>query len=252
MRTELLTTTAIVLVTLNASALHARADVELSWAPQPRTVAAGVTFEIGLFATTDDGQSQSISAMDVVLSWNPMSVELLGVNNNGPYNWLQSGFPPDPALDGLNDTFLDGDAKYTALAAFGNAAMADPNGLLVTTFQFVALTETNLSAIVIEPALGNFSVTRVFGADFPNQNVTGALHDAAYSVVLPGECDGDGDNDFHEFQRLQVCFTGAVGPVDPPAYPTDPALCCGVFDYDDDGDVDLPNVEFFFSIVTGP
>ncbi|MFQ5461081.1 MAG: hypothetical protein ACE5E5_00470 [Phycisphaerae bacterium] len=227
-------------------------NVDLDWAPQPRTVAAGVTFEIGLWATTADGGFQTISAMDVIVSWDAARVQLLGVINDGPYNWLQSGFPPDPALDGLNDSFLDGNAKYTALSSFGSSALATGAGLHVTTFQFVALTQTDLSHIVIEPALGNFSVTRVFGADAPNQNVTGLLFSAAVSVIPPADCDGDGDLDLTEFARLQACFTGAMSPSETPAYPTSPELCCAGFDYDDDGDIDLADAAFYGGVMTGP
>ncbi|MFQ5461500.1 MAG: hypothetical protein ACE5E5_02625 [Phycisphaerae bacterium] len=227
-------------------------NVDLDWAPQPRTVAAGVTFEIGLWATTADGGFQTISAMDVVVSWDAARVQLIGVINNGPYNWMQSGFPPDPALDGLNDTFLDGNAKYTALSAFGSSALATGAGLHVTTFQFVALAKTDLSHIVIEPTWGSFSVTRVFGADAPNQNVTGLLFSADVSVIPPADCDGDGDLDLTEYARLQGCFTGAVGPSEMPAYPTNPELCCASFDYDDDGDVDVADASFYGSLMTGP
>ncbi len=227
-------------------------NVDLDWAPQPRTVAAGVNFEIGLWATTDNGGFQTISAMDVIVSWDSTRVQLLGVNNDGPYNWLQSGFPPDTALDGLNNSFLDGNAKYTALSSFGSSALATGAGLHVTTFQFVALTETNLSHIVIEPTMGNFSITRVFGADAPNQNVTGLLFDAAVSVIPPADCDGDGDLDLSEHARLQVCFTGTMSPSETPSYPTDPALCCASFDYDDDGDIDLDDAAFFGNVMTGP
>ncbi|MFQ5463434.1 MAG: hypothetical protein ACE5E5_12520 [Phycisphaerae bacterium] len=230
----------------------AHAEVDLNWSPQPRTVAAGVTFDIGLWATTDDGGVQTISAMDVIVTWDAQRVLLIDVTNDGPYTWLQSGFPPDAALDGLNDTFLDGNAKYTAMSAFGNAAVATGMGLHVTTFRFVALAQTDLSHIVIEPALGVFSVTRVLGADAPNQNVTGLLSSADVSVIPPAECDADGDLDLAEYARLQACFTGAVGPGETPAYPVDPELCCTAFDYDDDGDIDLADASFYDELMTGP
>jgi len=233
-------------------AAPALGNVDLDWSPQPRMVAAGVTFEIGLWATTDDGGFQTISAMDVVISWDAQRLELIGVINDGPYMWLQSGFPPDIALDGLNNTFLDGNAKYTALSSFGNAALATGSGLHVTTFQFVALAQTDLSHIVIEPTFGNFSVTRVLGADAPNQNVTGLLLTADVSVIPPADCDSDGDLDLIEFARLQACFTGSVGPSETPAYPVNPELCCAAFDYDDDGDVDLADAAFYGGVMTGP
>lgn len=238
------------------SAAAAPGEVDLSWAPQPRTIAAGVTFEINLIATADmpGGQDQAVSAMDVIVSWNPAALELIGIVDVDPPIWWVSGFLPDPELDGLNNTFADGNALYTALANPGpaNAPHATPDGLTVVTFRFVSLAETDPTQIVIEPSLGDFSVTRVFGTDFPNQNVTGDLSNALVTIVPPSECDGDGGYDLREFQRFQACFTGTLEPSETPAYPPAPALCCSTFDYDDDGDVDRMDYGFYSGLITGP
>ncbi|MFQ5494805.1 MAG: S8 family serine peptidase, partial [Phycisphaerae bacterium] len=136
---------------------------------------------------------RSIAALDVALRWDPTVVELVGAIDNGPYAWMMSGFPDDAALDGLNDSMLDGDAKYTALARIGSAATATPEGLLVTTLRFVARADNAATAIVMAPTLGGSAVTRVFGGDAPNRIVTGSLFNADVTVAPPRECDGDGD-----------------------------------------------------------
>lgn len=229
--------------------------VDLVWGDRPQVLVAGVEFELSLYAKSvrADGLAQSVSAMDVVMTWDSTQIEYLGLDNNGPYGWLASGF----MNDALNMSLADGDAKYTALAQFGaaNAAMATPQGLLVTSFRFVALTEIPTSSLVIETSLGPFAFTRVFGADFANQNVTGALGNAAVSVVGPRDCDGDGAFDLREFQHLQTCYTGAVPRRDlgdPPAYPTEPASCCSVLDYDDDGDIDQGDHKLFVELLSEP
>ncbi len=232
-----------------------RADLML--APQPRSITLGTTFDILLIATATrpDGAVQSIAAIDAVVRWDPLVMELVGVVDNGPYGWAQSGFPDDSALDGLNDTFLDGDAKYTALAGLADPAMAPPSGLLVTTLRFVAHATDEATGIWLEPAWGPYSRTQVFGGDAPNHIVTGDLCDAGIAVVWPQECDGDGDVDLYEFHRLQACYTGSVplesGPT-APAYPPDAELCCAAFDYDDDGDVDASDFKNFVGWAVNP
>ena len=95
---------------------------------------AARTLGIDLVASSDSGESQSISAMDVILSWDAAVLQLIGLDPNGsyPYPWLFSGFTNDHGLDGLNDTWADGNALYTAMAQLGTPAWAPPEGLLVT------------------------------------------------------------------------------------------------------------------------
>jgi hypothetical protein len=297
---------------------------------------------------------------------------------------------------------MDGDAKYTALANPGVPAVASPEGLPVTTFRFIALTQIELTQLVIEPTLGKYSTTTVFGADYPNQVVTGELHDADVSVMDPagvstgdlslpagrrayvvasgniegestagvtvmveivpragntgtvlftepppvdifeldnpwpdagafqefdtdltgsitlngsitdngtyipepvvfsgmlaafpvvtsadaegtwdvmlstsvgdsnwqgvptilgqgtakiaamGDCTGDGWIDLYDSLCFQVCFTGLIGPLDPPGYPLAAELSCSVFDFDEDGAIDLADYADFRDVMSGP
>ncbi|MCP4248335.1 MAG: hypothetical protein GY778_14910, partial [bacterium] len=104
------------------------------------------------------------------------------VNNNGPYAWLPSGFFDDSGGDGLNNTFDDGLAYYPAAGNFQSPALATPEGLLVTTFQFLALQETTGTIVDILPSLGQQTTTQVFG-DLPGEDVTGSLGSSG-SVAL--------------------------------------------------------------------
>ena len=109
--------------------------IHLEWRPATQAVRVDATVNVGLYAVFEDiggDNSGWISAMDVILDWDSSFLELTGVNNNGPYDWLSSGFPANVALDGLNDTWLDGDAFYSASSQFfGGQALATPDGLLV-------------------------------------------------------------------------------------------------------------------------
>ena len=175
----------IAVCALVVSARRAAADVDVSWVPDVQSVAFGSTVRVGLTLTSDNGLDQTIAGLDVVVTWDPKVLRLEGVVDDGPYAWLMSGFQPDDALDGLNNSLLDGDAKYTALAFPGFPAVATPDGLLVTTFAFTAIGPADASRVVIEPELGQYSVTRVFGADAPNQDVTGTLGEATVTVGTP-------------------------------------------------------------------
>jgi hypothetical protein len=121
--------------------------------------------------------------MDVLLQWDPQVMELVGLRNDGPYPWLFSQFPNDSGLDGLNDSFADGDATYTALSQLSSSAYATSAGLRVTTFEFRALAPATASLLDMPATLGTWSQTRVFGTDYPNQNVTGSLTGATVTIV---------------------------------------------------------------------
>lgn len=225
-----------------------RAEVDLVLTPTPRTVDMGVEFDLNLFAISNTVDDQSIAAIDVVFTWDPQKVALVRVINNGPYNWLSSSFLSDP----LNNSLSDGDAKYTALSQLGIDAIATPQGLLVTSFRFKALQLTDVSIVVIETSLGPIAITKVFGTESPIQDITGLLADAWISVVLPTDCDADGDFDMTELHRFQACFTGTLEPSNKPGYSTDPELCCSSFDHDDDGDIDLKDMSFLSGLLTDP
>lgn len=117
--------------------------ISLEWRPDNQVVSVGSIVNVGLYAVSDDAVDDSIAVMDVILEWDPAFLNLVGVNNDGPYTWLSSSFPP-AAVGGLNPDHADGDALYTARSMFSPAppALATQAGLLVTTVQFMALAET--------------------------------------------------------------------------------------------------------------
>jgi len=157
--------------------------ISLEWRPADQTVMVGSTVNVGLYAVSDDAVDDVISVMDVILEWDPAFLSLLGVNNNGPYTWLSSGFPP-AAPGGLNPDHSDGDALYTARSQFPPAApgMATPAGLLVTTVQFTALAQTPGTLVIIPEDHPDGAETIVV-SEIPGLDVHSSLGSATIRII---------------------------------------------------------------------
>ena len=158
--------------------------IDLEWRPAAQTVLVGETVNIGLYAVSDDGETnQSISAMDVILAWDPGFLELTGNVDDGPYSWMVSAFPDDSGSDGINDTWIDGDAFYVAYAQGGVPAWATPSGLLVTTMQFTALAEAPETVLSIPEQAGDYTETVIYDGQIPGLDVHGLLGTASITIV---------------------------------------------------------------------
>lgn len=209
------------------------ADVNLELRPVQTYYRVGESVHIGLYAVSDSASNQPMSAMDVILTWDPSALLLVGVINNGPYAWLNSTFFPDSGGDGLNNTFNDGDAKYTALAQFGNPAQATPAGLLVTTLHFQAVGPSPQADVNMPATMGNFSLTAVYGHPDVASQVTGQLIPGSLVVCIAaadGDMNEDGDIDARDVQF----FNDALFSLSPVAA----QICHGDFDNDDTVDFD--------------
>jgi hypothetical protein len=160
----------------------AQALIDVEWRPACQSVEPGEMVEIGLYVVSDSDENQSISAMDIILLWNPDVIELVGVVNNGPYAWLTSGFNDDSIFDGLNNTFLDGNALYTAYAQLGVPAYATPEGLLVTTIQFIGSQDPGFCWITEPRQAGMYTETRIIDGEVPALHVEGVLGKATAGV----------------------------------------------------------------------
>ncbi len=167
------------------SALPSRASVNLEWRQEPAAVHVGDILRIGLYAVSDDPQtSQAIAGLDVIVAWDTTLLRLLGVDDNGPYNWLSSGLPiGDPF--GLNEQIppLDGDGLYLAQGNFSQIPQATPDGLLVTTFEFEALASGCGPLVTMLQSAGTPTThTVVWSGIVPGTPVTGQL--SAAMVVI--------------------------------------------------------------------
>jgi hypothetical protein len=160
----------------------APALINVEWRPACQSVEPGQMVEVGLYVVSDNEEDQSISAMDIILLWNPNVIELVGVVNDGPYAWLSSGFSDDSVFDGLNETFLDGNALYTAWAQFGVPAYATPEGLHVTTLQFIGSMDPGFCWISEPRYAGMYTETRIIDGEIPALHVEGELGKATAGV----------------------------------------------------------------------
>ena len=169
---------------LMASGLpSAYGEINLVWEPEAQTVNVGDTVQIGLFAVSDDETDQAIGAMQVILGWEPEHLTLTGELANGPYDWWGDFglISPDPG--GLNDTWADGDAFYIALSDLNPPlAFATPEGLLVTTFEFIAEEATAGTELSI-PWEFNGIHSKVLDGVIPGLDVTGLLGSANVTIV---------------------------------------------------------------------
>ena len=215
--------------------------IDLEWRPAAQAVLVGETVNIGLYAVSDDGETnQSISAMDVILAWDPEFLELTGNVDDGPYDWMVSVFPNDSGADGLNETWADGDALYIAYARGGEPAWATPAGLLVTTIQFTALAEAPETVLSIPEQAGYYTETVIYDGQIPGLGVQGDLGSAVVTVLSeppPGDCDGDLDVDLDDY----ITFNGCLGGPDS----DHGGGACDCADLDGDEDVDLSDFAGF-------
>ncbi len=210
-------------------------DVDLELRPESDTVEIGEPVNVGLYAVSSNSDSdEAFGSLQAILQWDPEVLTLLGLDNNGPYVWLISDFMDDSQIDGLNDTFEDGDAFYVGLRNLSSDPVATPDGLLVTTFQFEAVGAAEGSVLYIPKSSGSITVTAVYDDEIPGWPVTGTLGSATVSVSgdeLPceGDANGDGTVDPLDSGFVLSRFGCSVGTGDPN---------CDIADQNGDGLVD--------------
>ncbi len=169
------------------------AAVDLSLQPVVNPVFVGSQVQIQLIATNTNPGVQLVSAMDVIINWDPAVLQFTGMISNAgaPYAWFVNGFLNDP--DGINApvgpmTDNDGDALYTALAQAGpgnGAPVPDGAGLLVTTFLFNSLVATGGTPVDIVLSQGTFAETQVFDGTQGNVNILGAFSGTVIGAGYP-------------------------------------------------------------------
>ena len=159
------------------------ASINIEWRPAMVGATPDGVVDIQLYVVSDSGFDQSFSAISVLFSWDPGELELLGFVDPcthdpcpvGTYRWLQSWFPDDSALEGINDDRTDGDAFYQALGQLGLERLpyATAEGLQITTLQFRVI-QFGSSLVAFIPEIG-VSATRVAGGDLPGLDFTGTI-----------------------------------------------------------------------------
>ena len=200
-------TATLALLVLATSPTVAGINLEFRPAAEPCTA---LRLEVHLYAVSDNGSNQSISAMDVILSWDAEVLELDGVNaaESYPYAWLFSGFTNDQGLDGLNNTWDDGNALYTAMAQLGGPpAYATPDGLLVTTFRFRKLHVGTATSLTMLDSFGHHTHTVVYDGFTPALDVTGTLGSSVLVPSAKGDLNCDGVINFGDINPFVLILT---------------------------------------------
>ena len=176
----------LVAVLVVGSISISEASVGLKWRPAYKVLRLGESLRIGLYAASDTGASQPISALDAVMTYDPAYLHFYGLTpGNPPPTWLLDGFF-SPSPDDINLALDDGDMMYTAWAQLGVPAMATRSGLLVTTLGFFAEVPVCRTVINVPLSLGGFARTRIFDGVTPNTEITGSLGAAKVMIVPAG------------------------------------------------------------------
>lgn len=206
----------------------AGAAINLELRPGDQSVSIGDTVEVGLYVVSDDGANQLTAAMQVILSWNPDHLQLLGNHSDGAVALLTSVFPAgDPY--GLNEVVppQDGDGLFIAFAPLANPVAATPEGTLITTFEFLAMAPAWGTPVDMPDTGGAPPVsTIVFDGTVPNLDVTGTITGAAVEVLSCCTADLDGDCVVGIEDFLALLAAWGTDPGGPP-------------DLDDDGSVGI-------------
>lgn len=190
-----------------------QAAVDLEWRTENQNADPGEIIRMGLYAVADnDGTNEPFSALEAVVEWDPAYLVLVGVDDNGPYGWLYSGFCDDSGLDGLNDTFEDGNAYYQAWSNFDEDPIAVPEGLLITTFEFQALTCTGNTEVALLSEYGVHSVTAVYDDVVPGLDIADDLGTAGVETCgCRGDLDGDDRTNLCDLAMLLGAFGHCLG-----------------------------------------
>ena len=247
---------AIGLLAVVVLATPAMADINLEWRPIFQDALVGdpnypgdpndpnfqdypYRVDIGLYAVSSD-PNQYLAAVEVILTWDPNYLQLLGNDDTGGASWLSSGFPK-PDIAGLNEVRppQDGDGLYQAWANWGVNVPATAEGTLLTTFQFAALHGTGSTSLNIEaawppPPQDPVQITVVWDGFIPEHDVTGTLGPGAEVAITCMECLGDvnrdGIVDIEDLGWLLPNYGTSGG-----MYPSDGDVDC-------DGDVDISDL----------
>lgn len=237
--------------------------IDLEWRVVNPNIRVGDTVSVELYAVSSDGTDQPFLIVDVVFVWDPDVLVLVDQIDNPP--WQLTGFPNDDKLNRLNadcgaDVFCDpytfipfndGEALFSGAVVFGEEPVATADGLLITTFRFLATAATETGSIQIIERVCRVrecpdccSESRVVNAS--GEFLTGQL--GSFEIVVAA-CGSKGDfnndclvdsRDFEEFDRCLAGSGEALG------------LGCEAGDFDGDGDTDLRDAAALQRWATGP
>lgn len=174
----------------------------------------GDIVRLDLIATSQTTSTSAVAAIDAILDWDPLAIELVDSDNaSAGHPWLLTGFLPDP--DGINASTMDGDALFTALTSPSLPAVIPPApGIVVTTFLFRLLAPAPLGSVVsMTPTLGTFGSTDVYSFASPGTSITGDISSEGRLFTCPygaSFCGAAIPNSTGQAGRIQAIGTPVV------------------------------------------
>lgn len=159
--------------------------INLEWRAETLTADVGDPVALELWAYTEPEESQLFRALDMVFTWDASYLQLDGLDDSGAVDLLSSGFPADDPY-GLNELVppQDGDGYYMAWAPLGGPIEVSSDGILLTAFEFTALSPTPATLVDIASAGGSpLLETTVWGGPDANTDVTGTLGETCIEIV---------------------------------------------------------------------
>jgi hypothetical protein len=204
----------VALMTAIVGVCSLQAEVDLELRSDGEIVEVGNVVEVDLYFVADNnGADDPFCAAQLIVTWDETRLTLLGNEDDEPGVWMLSGFPADDGLDGLNNSFDDGDAYYHLWCWLGEpAAVSTPGGLYITTFQFMAIAPGDAGIEIIDE-YGYCSVTAVLDEEIPGWNIVGDLGNA--EVTITDEYGGW--NILDEIYDIWITVTAAEADLAPPA-----------------------------------
>jgi hypothetical protein len=214
----------IITAAIAAGTAPAVADIDVAFVPLESVVVVGEIAEIQVYVISDSQQDQLLSAAEIIFTWDPDKLQLLGNHQDGAVNLLASNFPVNHP-SGLNESNppQDGIGMYMAWAPLGEPVAATPGGTLLTTFMFEALAPVSDTPIDILPFVGDpddpDAKTIVFDGTTPNTDITGVLTGTSVTIIpsCPWDLNGDGVVDGIDLLILLGAWGQCPGPNDCPA-----------------------------------
>lgn len=251
LRTTRLSMLCALVVSCAALVLPVRADVDLDLRPVECDPGPGIV-EVDLWAVCDSPQPQMIGGMSVILVWDPDVLEGISINHlEGPYDWADGSGNPledfydDGAMDGLNDSFLDGDALYMNFVDFGVDLYVDQDGLWVGRFTFVKKLCFGPAPLDIVAEAGLYSRTVVYDGVHPGGEVTGEMDSIdLLPPPIPGDMNCDGYVNNFDIRPFVLAL------MDPTAF-GEQFPCCDYMlgDLNDDGLVNNFDIKPFLTLL---
>jgi len=158
--------------------------IDIQLRPVFQSVGLGNPVDIGIWVASNVPANQTLSAADIIFSWDTSYLLFNAIDNTGAEPLLSSALPatcPNEA-----NPPADGDGYYSALAFLGTPVVVTPAGALLTTLKFTAIfptTSTNVSVLPLSSGCSPDIQTVAYDGMIPNFDQTGSLGQAKVEIT---------------------------------------------------------------------